>query len=87
MPYDNIAVKYVEPHAGTKGGSRYWSKSVDVRQPGAEGSNLGGKAYANLLPSEKGGVKEAEIDRIARPTTPAELPKSRWRRPFRTCHA
>ena len=87
VQYGSPAVKYVEPHAGTKGGSRYWNKRVDVRQPGAEGSNLGGKASENLLPSEKGGVKEAEIERIARPPTPAELPESRWRRPFRTCHA
>ena len=87
VPYGNLAVKYVEPHAGTKGSSRYWNKRLDVRQPGAEGSNLGGTASENLLPSEKGGVKEAEIERIARPTTPAELLESRWRRLFRTCHA
>ena len=33
----------MEPHAGTKGGSRYWNKRVDVRQPRAEVSLLGEK--------------------------------------------
>ena len=44
VQYGTLAVKYVEPQADTKGGSKYWNKRVDLRQPGAEGSLLGGQA-------------------------------------------
>ena len=52
---------------GSKGDSRYWN-IVDVRRPGAEGSLLGEKPLRTYYGVERGGVKEAEIKRIARPT-------------------
>ena len=66
VQYGTLAVKYVEPQADTKGGSKYWNKRLEVRLPSADGSLLGAKPPRTYQSGKRKWVKHAD-----QPTPPS----------------